>query len=196
MPSGWPRGKPNLAKRRPLEERFWALVEKSPDPDGCWVWKGDKHTRPTSQYGRFWISERIMEDGKREQIRKMAHRASWEDIHKLGTIPEGMTLDHICKCTLCVRPDHLRLATTHENFIENSTSPFALNKKKTECKNGHPFVEGNFVWIKRPEDARPHRGCIVCRPYYANSSYRVDGPAKKPRRGRTVHSAFPSEPKP
>ncbi len=155
------------ARNGTLEERFWRCVQKDPG-DGCWHWTGSKDSRP---YGQVLMS---CVGGKR--VRKVAHRVSWEDIHGLA-VPKGLVLDHICKNTLCVRPDHLRPVTQADNCtVLARPTPFMANKAKTECKYGHPFVEGNFVWMKRPTDGSPNRACIKCRPYHANSIYRVDPP--------------------
>lgn len=84
--------------RTPIQ-RFtdkWMPVPES----GCWVWTDeDNH----SGYGVFW-------DGKRSW---MAHRFSYE--HFVGPIPEGLTLDHLCRVRCCVNPKHLEPVTIQEN---------------------------------------------------------------------------------
>lgn len=181
MPRGVPRapnwinplkGKPN-GKRRPPAERFWEQVNKA-GPGGRWLWTGDKHYRPSHCYGRFWIGQE-WRDGKRIQVRKMAHRFAWEAAH--GPVPDGMELDHVCRNTLCVNPDHLRVVTHRENSVDHSLSPFAINAKKRRCKFGHPFTPENTAWHKRPQDRNVSRVCLTCRAWAANSIYRVDPPA-------------------
>jgi hypothetical protein len=68
-----------------------------------------------------------------------AHRWSYEDAK--GQIPEGMVIDHLCRTSLCVRPDHLEAVSNRENILRGS-GPTAVNARKTICKNGHP-LEGN-----------------------------------------------------
>lgn len=80
-----------------LEQRFKLKVRKTP---ACWEWTG-----ATSGYGYGQIGI-----GKKRQ---KAHRVSWELVN--GPIPDGMFLDHRCGNRLCVRPDHLRLATRQQN---------------------------------------------------------------------------------
>lgn len=100
-------------KPRSLAARFWERVEKS---DGCWYWTG---ARFASGYGA------IGEGGRGGRVRT-AHRVAWELL--VGPIPDGMTIDHVCHnddtmCAggagcphrRCVRPDHLRVATSAEN---------------------------------------------------------------------------------
>lgn len=89
---------------RPLEERFWAKVQKS---EACWVWRGTIDAR-TGGYGRF------RPDGHGRQVR--AHRVSWELAN--GPIPEGMHVLHRCDNPPCVRPDHLFLGTNRDNIAD------------------------------------------------------------------------------
>lgn len=67
---------------------------------GCWEWQLYKDSKG---YG---VIKRL---GKNYQ----AHRHIYE-LHK-GTIPEGMQLDHKCRNTSCVNPDHLEPVTGAEN---------------------------------------------------------------------------------
>ena len=63
----------------------------------CWVWqktKGRTHSMPTS-YGS------LFRDGKAH----LAHRWYYEQF--VGPIPVGKEVDHLCRNTLCVRPEHL-----------------------------------------------------------------------------------------
>lgn len=76
----------------PLEQRFWAHVEKT---DGCWLWTGN-----TDSYGYGRIN-RGGSDGKHLST----HRVSWEMAR--GPIPEGLMVLHRCDVPACVRPDHL-----------------------------------------------------------------------------------------
>ena len=83
-----------------FEERLFAKIMFDPaDPDGCWVWVG----ATASGYGQ------IRRDGRLIQ----AHRATYELY--VGSIPPGMSLDHLCHTRRCVRPDHLRIVTNKQN---------------------------------------------------------------------------------
>lgn len=35
----------------------------------------------------------------------------------VGPIPEGLTIDHLCRNTMCVNPDHLEPVTHRENLM-------------------------------------------------------------------------------
>ena len=79
-------------QKQPLEVRFWSQVNKAGD---CWEWTGSLRRG----YGRF----------KTGRTSVTAHRFSYE--HMVGPIPEGLELDHLCRNTACVRPDHLEPVT-------------------------------------------------------------------------------------
>lgn len=61
------------------------------------------------------------------------HRAAWV-YHTGAQIPEGMTVDHICKNRRCVRFEHLRLLTNFENARRTMGRDWPLG----QCVNGHP----------------------------------------------------------
>lgn len=96
------RGRPITALKPPsgsvpIEERFWQTVQMG---EGCWEWTGGKNA---SGYGRAHVL------GKR----RLAHVVSYEMAN--GPLTEGLFVDHICRNTGCVRPDHLRPATKKQN---------------------------------------------------------------------------------
>lgn len=83
---------------RPLAERLWSRV--APEGD-CLVWGG---ALGTFGYG-------LIKDGRR-LVR--AHRVAYE--LSVGTIPDGLELDHLCGNRRCVRPEHLEPVTHAENM--------------------------------------------------------------------------------
>jgi hypothetical protein len=113
--------------KRPVKEHlFWNLVE----PTGfCWLYKGGQ-TR--GGYGNY------------ENHR--AHRLAYELL--VGSIPEGLQLDHLCRVRLCVNPDHLEPVTPAEH---------ARRSHWGACRRGHPYTEANTYWT------RGSRNCRACR---------------------------------
>jgi hypothetical protein len=86
--------------RTPLEH-FEASIELRGD-FGCWMWTGGR-LRPEGPYGRIWTG--------REDY--SAHRFSYV-LHR-DDVPEGLTLDHLCREPECVNPWHLEPVTPSVN---------------------------------------------------------------------------------
>lgn len=111
-------GGPGGSLSKPFEA-FYLIA-----PSGCWVWQGAKTHTKILIYGAF----------KRNIL---AHRYSYE-FYK-GPIPEGLELDHLCRNTLCVNPEHLE-AVTHKENMHRAMCPSGVNARKVNCgKCGGPF---------------------------------------------------------
>lgn len=80
------------------EAGFWARVDKGV---GCWEWT---RSLTTAGYGNLRLP-----DGRYGY----AHRMSWE--LSRGPIPDGLTIDHLCRNRKCVNPEHLEPVTQAEN---------------------------------------------------------------------------------
>lgn len=113
-----------------LRERFKSYI--STTATGCWSWTGATH-QPNkavpSRYGRFRMGTRVEE----------AHRAAY--LLFVGGIPADLTVDHLCRNTLCVNPQHLELVSQAENTRRANT--------KAVCRRGHLRTPGS-------------RRCAVC----------------------------------
>lgn len=53
-------------------------------------------------------------------------------IHRDGSIPEDMTVDHLCGERLCVNPEHLDVVTRSENS-RRGRRPWIAAKFRQEC---------------------------------------------------------------
>ena len=114
------------------------------DESGCWLWAAG------SQFG-YGITH-LKENGRWKQ--KKAHRVFYELF--VGSIPEGLTIDHLCRTTLCVNPDHLEPVTQAAN---NRRAPTWFGNR-THCIHGHEFTPENTY----PHPYRPNiRDCRECR---------------------------------
>ena len=130
------------------EERLWARIDKT---DTCWLWTG---TILQSGYGQ------IRWNAKQYRV----HRFVYELL--VGPIPEGLTLDHLCRVRHCVNPAHLEPVTMRENLLRSS-SFVAINARKTHCPQGHPFDSENTLVYKGSRVCRACRNAKALAYYYA-----------------------------
>lgn len=128
-----------------IQERFWPKVDKT---DTCWLW-----TSTTTPNGYGQISR-----GGRNAGMAYAHRVAYELL--VGPIPEGLTIDHLCRVRNCVNPAHLE-AVDHRTNVLRSESWTAINARKTECPHGHPYDDTNTVIGTKGE--RRCRTCVNAR---------------------------------
>lgn len=93
----WKKHGSTADPRPTLSER---LAQYEEDENGCWIWWGKPDA---GGYGRLSINHRDA----------YAHRASYE--HHVGPIPDGLTIDHLCRNRKCINPAHLEPVTLSEN---------------------------------------------------------------------------------
>ena len=113
--------------------------------DDCWPWYGG---RSSLGYGYTTVA------GKRLP----AHRAAYMAL--IGSIPEGLHLDHLCRNPACVNPAHLEPVTPRTNIVRGE-SPQAANARKTHCKRGHEIVHPSQYYINRQPYCTSRR-CKIC----------------------------------
>jgi HNH endonuclease len=98
---------------------------------------------------------RVDEDGYGRGYRgRLAHRLEYANAR--GPIPEGLTLDHLCRNRACVNPSHLEAVSLAENLRRRIASAPAPPRF---CKSGHEFTPRNTY--RRPPSA--HGGARQCR---------------------------------
>lgn len=110
MGSGWPGmcayhgyrmkryGTPEPTDLAILITRLEARIDKRREAP-CWRWTG--MTTGTRRVYGIYCSHR-------------AHRVVYEAL--IGPIPKGLQLDHLCRNTRCVNPEHLEPVTREENL--------------------------------------------------------------------------------
>lgn len=79
-------------------ERFRKYVRI--EASGCHVWTGAL----SCGYGQFGVAHARP---------RRAHRIAYE--YAKGAIPEGLQIDHLCRNTRCVNPEHLEAVTPRTN---------------------------------------------------------------------------------
>lgn len=117
----------------------------------CWHWIGAINN---IGYGHFRF--------KRKDY--LAHRFSFE-FHK-NKIPDGLTIDHLCRNRSCVNPDHLEMVTLKVNNLRSSNTLTSINSNKTRCSFGHEYSGYNLI-IKK----NGWRLCRDCKNRYHRNYY-------------------------
>lgn len=119
-----------------LPDRFWSKTAQT----DCIVWQGAQNSKG---YGCFAI----------DRVAQLAHRLAWEDVH--GPIPDGMTIDHLCRVRNCVNVEHLELVTNQENMRRAKALVIG-----DECGAGHR-IDSEADLYRR--EGRTGAECRECR---------------------------------
>lgn len=141
-----------LPTRIPVAERILRRI--SITDSGCWEWQG---VRNRDGYGVIEI--RQPGTGRRGggRAQRAAHRISYETF--AGPIPEGLTIDHLCRNRACVNPEHLEPVTQRVNTLRGEGLPAQL-ARQTHCKRGHALSGANLLW--QSAKGRRYRKCREC----------------------------------
>jgi hypothetical protein len=143
-----------MPKFQPLIERFCSRLHFDLTT-GCWEWKG--YVGPNG-YGSIMVK---YPDGR--FMPNTAHRVGYELL--VGSIPDGMTLDHLCRNRKCANPFHLEICTQQVNILRG-TGFSARNAKRMHCPKGHPYEGYNLVIgkqkIKGSDRTTAQRQCRLC----------------------------------
>lgn len=133
------------------EERiaaFWSKVNKNgpiplsrPDLGHCWLWTGCI----SDGYGMTRVFPRRMEK---------AHIFAFE---LTSAVPVGCELDHLCRTTNCVNPDHLEPVPHRVNVLRGA-GIMARKSQQTHCKHGHLLDSDNTI-----RRNGTHRQCRTCK---------------------------------
>lgn len=78
---------------------------------------------------------------RRNGMHIYAHRLAY--IEAKGYIPEGLTIDHLCRVRNCINPEHLEAVTFLENIRRQNKpnvcghDPSTLVGRCSKCKSAH-----------------------------------------------------------
>ena len=117
----------------------------------CWLWGGQLNG---GGYGKVYFGDAEF----------LTHRLSFE-IFKCP-IPQGLTIDHLCRVRSCFNPDHLE-AVSHKVNVLRGYGPSAINARKTSCIRGHEFTRENTSIEGKS------RRCKECKRIYDAARYQV-----------------------
>lgn len=128
-------------------QRLLASIAVTDSDQDCWLWKGCVNAK--TGYGRVSSKGRP----------SLPHRIAYELLR--GPIPDGLTIDHLCRVRLCCNPSHMEAVTMKVNDLRG-TSPMANNARKTHCVHGHALAGGN-LYLKSLPTGGLARICLTCR---------------------------------
>jgi len=135
-------------KPRLTRERFESKVILA--ESGCWEWSG-AHFQATG-YAIFNLPSES--DGRWRP--RTAHRVSYELF--VGSIPDGLVIDHLCHNRGCVNPAHLEAVTQQVNVLRGE-APSATSARTNICLKGHELTPEN-TYTKPGTNRRQCRICL------------------------------------
>lgn len=121
---------------RPIDPEQY--IERIPEA-GCWIW-----------------TKSMSHDGYGVKGKTYVHRLMYEKAY--GKIPDGLTLDHVCRVRSCCNPAHMRPMTLKENIALGN---YGWRAQLTHCAKGHEFTPENTYF--RHAGGRNKTGSRTCR---------------------------------
>lgn len=118
-------------------DKFWDRVDRSGE---CWVWTG---SATSGGYGN------LRRAGKSDYAHRVSYRLSGREI------PKGFHVDHLCRNTRCVRPEHLEAVPPVVNIRRGASGYGGV---RTECRHGHDITDPANVYTQ-PDGGRRCRVC-------------------------------------
>lgn len=122
-------------------------------PNDCWLWTGAKKAGRKRKgisplYGAFGLNNKTVN----------AHVASY--LFFKGNIKQGLEIDHLCRNTLCVNPNHLEAVTHSINCKRGLGGEHRKEECKTitHCPKGHEYNLLNTYINKHTG----YRSCLKC----------------------------------
>lgn len=128
--------------RSEFERQLVAHTDAS-DPTGCWLWTGGQNGEGYGLTG-FRVNGRQVG----------AHRLSY--LLRVGPIPDGHQIDHLCRVRHCLNPAHLEAVTQGEN-LRRGNSPAMIARRTNICQRGHDLSQPGVAYVRS-------NGTRVCRP--------------------------------
>ena len=114
--------------------------------------------------------------------RWLVHRAVWTETN--GQIPDGLTIDHLCRNRACVNVAHMEVVTPGENARRGGglEKAHASYRARTHCPQGHEYT---------PENTMLNNGARACREC-GRQRWRAWRDRARPKKGPRPLAACPS----
>lgn len=133
-----------MSPLKPLNDSQRLVLERlmhRSDPVGdCWVWGG---ALGSNGYGYI----------RYEGSSKLTHRVTYELL--VGPIPAELEIDHLCRNTGCINPEHLEAVSHAENVRRGEGGRYW--SRRTHCSKGHRYTDANTRL-----DRKGARVCRIC----------------------------------
>lgn len=127
-----------------VAEHLGALILSTAktSPDGCIL--------RTVQLDHYGYSQILTRGSASARSKFFAHRVVWTFLR--GPIPDGLTIDHLCRVRNCMNVEHMEVVTLRENQ-RRSDNASSRARRLERCQRGHEFTifPGS------------QRRCMVCR---------------------------------
>lgn len=117
----------DITRWESIEDRFWSKVKQgdapahAPDLGPCWIWTSILQKSGHAVFG--------------EAAGKSVRAYRWAYQNMVSEIPDGLTLDHLCRRPACVNPYHLDPVPLLVNI--------ARIPRVTHCRHGHEYTPEN-----------------------------------------------------
>lgn len=145
-----------MTRTLPRDEAF-IMARVAVVESGCWEWL--QYINPATGYGS---TSRV---GGKETVG--SHVLSYEIF--VGEIPEGISIDHLCRNTKCCNPRHLEAVSPSENARRSVSRGQHRNAVKTKCPN----CGGPFTRVTQPSRPEGFRRCVPCQAAKRNNYARA-----------------------
>ena len=124
----------------PLQLLSRAADRSEVDAGECWIFRGAL----SQGYGT------IGHKGVTWRVHRLAYVAM------VGEIPDGLTLDHLCRNRACWNPAHLEPVPRGVNVLRGN-APTVVAYREGRCLRGHDMTDPRNVYTW-PD----HRQCAIC----------------------------------
>lgn len=118
----------------PIEQKFWARVAFTANPDACWEWQS---TLNPAGYG-------LINLGGEKRKNFLAHRVAYTLTY--GDILDNLHVCHHCDNPKCCNPTHLFLGTDADNVADKLRKD---RQPRGEAIHVHKLTEAQVIYVRK-----------------------------------------------